>query len=354
MIKDVGSIFPLEDTYSTSTEAPVGAPDVVQYSLCREALYDIAISHRGVNNTVLIPAYTCQSVTTPFEEAGWTCRYYNIKRDLRIDVEYLKDLNEQVKPALVVVHPFYGMSLKEEESDALRMIGGMGAGIVMDLTHCIFAEPEFDYVDYYVGSYRKWFPIPDGGFLKSNRADSHISAPIEENVEFVTREADAMYLRGRYFETGDSRLKAISIRLSKLADRFVDHHIGPHRMSSFSSVLMQRQNEQEIGTKRRENYVFLFNHLKQNCNCLFVCPDLGEVLNTPLYFPIYVEKRTSLQKVLAENHVYAPVLWPVENPDVLISEDIQYIYDHILAIPCDQRYGEEEMTRIVRVINGFC
>ena len=193
MMKDVGSIFPLEDTYSTSTEAPVGAPGVVQYSLCREALYDIAISHRGVNNTVLIPAYTCQSVTTPFEEAGWTCRYYNIKRDLRIDVEYLKDLNEQVKPALVVVHPFYGMSLKEEESDALRMIGGMGAGIVMDLTHCIFAEPEFDYVDYYVGSYRKWFPIPDGGFLKSNRADSHISAPIEENVEFVTREADAMY-----------------------------------------------------------------------------------------------------------------------------------------------------------------
>ena len=117
---------------------------------------------------------------------------------------------------------------------------------------------------------------------------------------------------------------------------------------------MQRQNGQEIRLKRRENYDYLFNHLKQNPNCTFVCPDSSEVLNTPLYFPIFVEKRESLQKALADSHVYAPILWPVENPDVLISEDIRYIYDYILAIPCDQRYGEEEMARIVRVINEFC
>ena len=356
MMKDVGSIFPLEDIYSPSLEAPVdsAASGVVQYSLCREALYDIAVHHRGVNNTVLIPAYTCQSVITPFEEAGWTCYYYNIKKDLRIDVAYLKDLNEQVKPTMIVVHPFYGMSLNDQESEALKKISETGVVIVMDLTHCIYAEPELDFVDYYVGSYRKWFPIPDGAFLKSDRADSLFPAPQKENVEFVTREADAMYLRGQYFKTGTLPFKAISIRLSKLADHLVDNHIEPHRMSSFSSERMQRQNGQEIKLKRRENYVFLFNHLKQNHNCTFVCPDSAEVLNTPLYFPIFVEKRESLQKALAQSHVYAPILWPLENPDVLISEEIRYIYNHILAIPCDQRYGEEEMTRIVRVINEFC
>lgn len=356
MMKDVGSIFPLEDIYSPSLEAPVDSAvsGVVQYSLCREALYDIAVHHRGVNNTVLIPAYTCQSVITPFIEAGWTCHYYNIEKDLRIDVAYLKGLNEQVKPTMIVVHPFYGMSLNDLESEALREIGETGVVIVMDLTHCIYAEPELDFVDYYVGSYRKWFPIPDGAFLKSDRADSHIPAPQKENVEFVTREADAMYLRGRYFETGTLQFKAISIRLSKLADHFADNHIEPHRMSSFSSERMQRQNGQEIKLKRRENYVFLFNHVKQNHNCTFVCPDSAEVLNTPLYFPIFVEKRESLQKALAESHVYAPVLWPLETTDVLISQDIRYIYDHILAIPCDQRYGGEEMVRIVRVINEFC
>ena len=356
MMKDVGSIFPLEEIYSPSLEAPVdsAASGVVQYSLCREALYDIAVHHRGVNNTVLIPAYTCQSVITPFIEAGWTCHYYNIEKDLRIDVAYLKGLNEQVKPTMIVVHPFYGMSLNDLESEALREIGETGVVIVMDLTHCIYAEPELDFVDYYVGSYRKWFPIPDGAFLKSDRADSHIPAPQKENVEFVTTEADAMFLRGQYFKTGTLPFKTISIRLSKLADHLVDNHIEPHRMSSFSSERMQRQNGQEIKLKRRENFFFLFNHLKQNHNCTFVCPDSAEVLNTPLYFPIFVEKRESLQKALAQSHVYAPILWPVENTDVLISEDIRYIYDHILAIPCDQRYGEEEMARIVRVINGFC
>lgn len=356
MMKDVGSIFPLEDIYSPSLEAPVDSAvsGVVQYSLCREALYDIAVHHRGVNNTVLIPAYTCQSVITPFIEAGWTCHYYNIEKDLRIDVAYLKGLNEQVKPTMIVVHPFYGMSLNDLESEALREIGETGVVIVMDLTHCIYAEPELDFVDYYVGSYRKWFPIPDGAFLKSDRADSHIPAPQKENVEFVTTEADAMFLRGQYFKTGTLPFKTISIRLSKLADHLVDNHIEPHRMSSFSFERMQRQNRQEIMLKRRENYVFLFNHLKQNHNCTFVCPDSNEVSNTPLYFPIFVEKRESLQKALAQSQVYAPILWPLENPDVLISEEIRYIYNHILAIPCDQRYGEEEMERIVCVINDFC
>lgn len=353
MIKEIGSIFPLEDAFCPHSEPILdgGASDFVQYSLCREALYDIAVSFDGQNNRVLIPAYTCETVITPFEEAGWTCYYYNIKRDLRIDTEYLEDLSDRIGPTLVVVHPYYGMSLNVQESDALRRIREKGTQIVMDLTHCIFAEPVDDFVDFYVGSYRKWFSIPDGAFLKSK--DARFQVPKDENVAFVTKQADAMYLRNQYFQSDVTPLKAISIRLNKLAETLADHHIKPHRMSSFSKGLKLQQDERMIEKRRRENFDFLFNHLNQSPDCQFICSDLRDLSATPLYFAIYVENRESLQKVLAENRVYAPVLWPIENEELLISEDIKYIYRHILAIPCDQRYDIEDMERIVCVINSF-
>ena len=353
MIKEIGSIFPLEDTYCPHSEPVVdgGVSDFVLYSLCREALYDIAVSLNGYDKKVLIPAYTCETVITPFEEAGWTCCYYNINKDLRIDTEYLEDLSNRIEPALVVVHPYYGMSLNDQESDTLRKIHEKGALIVLDLTHCIFAEPKDDFVDYYVGSYRKWFPIPDGAFLKAKDARFHI--PQDENVDFVTKQADAMYLRNQYFQSEVMPLKAISIRLNKLAEGLADHHIKPHRMSSFSQELKQRENVRVIEERRRENFAFLFNHLNQGPDCRFICSDLSDLSASPLYFAIYVENRESLQRVLAENRIYAPVLWPNAHAELLISEDVTYIYQHILAIPCDQRYGKEDMERIVCVINGF-
>lgn len=355
MIKEIGSIFPLNKVYCPGSEIvnDKGAMNYIKYSLCREALYDIATHCFGNNKIVLIPAYTCESVITPFKEAGWICYYYNIKKDLRIDTDYLEELSSNVKPALVVVHPYYGRIINDKESDTLRRIRGSGARIIMDLTHCIFAEQKDDFVDYYVGSYRKWFSIPDGAYLKVNGTDTCFQVPQSENELFVTKQADAMYLRNKYFQSYDLNLKAISIRLNKLAEGLANHNIKPHRMSSFSEELKQQQDEREMEERRRENISFLFHHLIQSPDCQFICSDLNFMSATSLYFAIYVENRDLLQRVLAENRVYAPVLWPNDNTELLVSEDVRYIYQHILAIPCDQRYGKEDMERIVCVINNF-
>ena len=355
MGKEIGSIFPLDSIYCPPAEslATISSSGEVKYSLCREAFYDICKRHGSHNNRVLIPAYTCQTVITPFEEAGWTCFFYNVNRDLHIDIEYFNDLAEQVKPEIVVVHPYYGMALNEQELDALRRMDERGAVVVMDLTQGIFADLKYDFVTYYIGSYRKWFPIPDGAFLRVNKTDGLIPVSLNENTEFVTMQTDAMFLRNQYFNSGVKHLKTISIRLNKRANSSVSHNIKPHRMSSFSLELMQRCDWQEVMSKRQDNYVYLFNHLNQCDELRFVCPDLSALITNPLYFAVFSSNRDLLQKVLADNDIYAPVLWPVENQDLLISEDVKYIYNHILTIPCDQRYGEEEMIRIVNVINTF-
>lgn len=355
MNKEIGSIFPLASPFRPQAEPLVGddCQNEFLYSLCREALYDIAVNFKGGNKIALIPAYTCQTVIAPFEKAGWSCRFFSIRRDLRIDTADLEELVERVRPSILVVHPYFGMDLDNGEIEALKRISEREVKIVLDLTQCIFSEQRLDFVDFYVGSYRKWFPIPDGGFLKPNKGMVAMAAPREENEEFVTRQADAMYLRGLYFKNGDPHIKAISIRLNKLANSVAEHGVSVHRMSDFSIWLKNQQNEQDIRQRRFANYRYLFGSLNQGNGFSFVCADMKAVTTAPLYFTVYTDERAALQSLLAQHGIYAPVIWPVEDGKVLVSEDVRFIYDHILAIPCDQRYDVEDMRRVVEVMNEF-
>ena len=91
MKKEIGSIFPLTDSELRIAESEQSqfADDRIYYSLCREALYDIACAYEAENKLVLIPAYTCQTVITPFEETGWRCEFFAIQKDLRINIDNL-------------------------------------------------------------------------------------------------------------------------------------------------------------------------------------------------------------------------------------------------------------------------
>ena len=355
MKKEIGSIFPLSDSMLSEAES-IQIPfktDRIYYSLCREALFDIARAIAVKNKVVLIPAYTCQTVITPFEEAGWHCKYYSITRALRIDEKSLQILVEEQHPSLIVVHPYYGMDLNESEVALLSRIKNKGVEIVLDLTQCLFSTKQYPFASFVVASYRKWMPIPDGGYLKVFSKQSNISQPESENDEFTQREIAAMYLRGQYFRYGEQRTKSISIRLSKAADSIAERIIAPHKMSQVAYYLLTEHNIEGNIKNRKANYSYLFCNVRESVNVTKVCGDMSDVTSAPLYFTIYVKDRRALQQALAQEAIYAPVLWPVEDERVLISDDVKYIYNQLLAIPCDQRYDEVDMQRAVEIINKF-
>ena len=68
--------------------------------------------------------------------------------------------------------------------------------------------------------------------------------------------------------------------------------------------------------------------------------------DTPIFLPIFMEtkERDGLRKHLIEMGIYCPVHWP--KPEGCESN----IYDLELSLICDQRYGIEDMKRIVSVI----
>ena len=162
-----------------------------------------------------------------------------------------------------------------------------------------------------------------------------------------------MYLRGQYFDNEEQRTKGISIKLSKAADCVAESNISPHRMSKVAYNILNEEDLEYNQRRRFSNFNYLFKNLCDSDKVSKVCRDLNDVTTAPLYFTIYVEDRPSLQRLLAQDSIYAPVIWPVEDDRVLINEDVKYIYDHLLAIPCDQRYDENDMQRVVEIINNY-
>ena len=355
--KDIGSIFPLYDLDLESNQSGLMdnlKKDAILFSLCREALYVIGKSLDASEKVVMLPAYTCDSVITPFKELGWRCEFYPVNLQLRIDVQEALDLYNRNHVSLMVVHPYYGKDLNKEEIELLFLLHQKGCKIVVDLTQCIFSSQRLQCVDYYVGSCRKWYPIPDGGFLEVRKEDIGLfDLKLDENGDFVTLQRDAMYLRGLYFTTGNEEIKSISRRLNKLAVEITDYHITPHKMSAISYELLKKENIQQNQKRRLENYEFLHDELINVRGCQIVCDNMEEVTSAPLYFMIYISDRSDLQRKLAEQHIYAPVIWPVVYDEVLVSDTIRYIYDNILAIPVDQRYDESDMRKIVEIIKGY-
>ena len=143
-MKDIGSIFPLYDE-DIALENRTERNNAVQgsrinFSLCREAMFAVASKYESSSKVVLIPSYTCQTVIDPFVQLGWTCYFYNIKKNLRIDTDDILQKAIKYNPSLLVVHPFHGMELLDEELDVLRIVKLKGCILLEDVTQCIYTE----------------------------------------------------------------------------------------------------------------------------------------------------------------------------------------------------------------------
>ncbi|MDD6357389.1 MAG: hypothetical protein PUG15_04760 [Bacteroidales bacterium] len=349
-MKDIGSIFALKSKNISSPRKFWSDNKRQYFALCREVLFQIATLHQKSNRIALLPAYTCATVSYPFEQLGWKIEYYAIKRNLRIDNVDLSCKIKKNRPAIVLAHPYYGQDFNAEEIECLQIAKEKyHSTLIVDVTQCYYSKQRLAFVDYYVGSLYKWFPIVDGGFVESKFA---LPAPKEEYVSYVSLQQEAMYLRSIYLGSEDDYIKTISRRINKDAVAISNGVLSCHKMSDISQKLMSQIEESEAERQRLENYSYIAEYTKWRDGIRMVI-NKNKVTSAPLYFPIYCENSGKMQRVLADSHIYAPLLWSLYSEQMLVNNDVKWIYEHILALPIDQRYNEEDMKRIVETINVY-
>lgn len=300
------------------------------------------------NKRALIPAYTCETVIQPFLDNSFEVFYYEVDKNLNVKISEINRLIKKHEIEVVLLQPMFGFNTIVLDENILDI------KIILDNTQGYFSKTKFNFQDYTIVSLRKWFGIPDGAILTKNKGK------LELNLSYVEDEYAKLALKAFNAKYNYLFLDNISKKTFREAYQRLKHSLSNKNvnssMSNLSKKIIRLEDFEFLKKQRRQNFNSLLEYFKDNnqiseeMDIRPVFKELGEG-TVPLYFPLYINenKRNLVQKYMAENNIYCPVIWPIpKNLDQSkISEEIKWIYNHILVIPIDQRYNENDINYII-------
>ena len=325
------------------------------------ALISLERERPDVPKRCLMPTYMCDSVFAPFHHRGWELIFYAVDGGLESTGETLFQMILETDPGLVFVHSYYGVDTFGDLRAQLPVFRKSGILVMEDVTQSYYLETVGQEADFVVGSLRKWYPVPDGGFVVSDLplAEDVLrdgEAYAEERLKPLVQKWE--YLQGVEVLVGNSDVaerqqqKALFLQKNHALEEALDRYEGVRRMSGVSAAILSETDEEAARHKRVENQSFLYEKMIGMKRLRPVLVMQGA--EAPLYLPVYAKEREDLQRFLTEHDIYAPVLWPVsEDAPDFFEGDEDYIYEHLLALPIDQRYGIREMERIAQVLSAY-
>lgn len=267
---------------------------------------------------VYVPYFTCDSAVEPLEKLGVPYEFYHIDKDYHIT----DDIRLQDGEALMYTN-YWGLQDEYCKQLAYRY----QKQLILDYTQAFFSNPIAGIDTFY--SCRKFLGVPDGGYLYT---DAKIDFELEQDKSYTRMESLVKRI--------DLSPEAGYDDFHRTSEEF--HHIPIRRMSNFTKRMMQGINYGYAAQQRLDNYNFLRKHLGgRQLN-------FGEV---PMVFPLESEQGQELRKMLIAKKVFVAKYWP--NVDEWAGEDAleTWMANHILPLPIDQRYGKDDMERILNIIN---
>lgn len=308
-LTEIGGYFGLEKLISNEYYPDLAAVNNARCAL----LYIIKARHY---KKVYLPYFLCDSVRLVLERERISFEEYRIDR-LFLPVLEVNTNSEEV----VYIVNYYGVISAEQ----LISLKEKYRNIVVDNAQAFFARPVKGIDTLY--SCRKFFGVPDGGY-------AYTDAEFHENIPVDVSKGRMKHILGRfegnsasdyydYFNDNDESFKKIELR----------------RMSKLTHNILGAVDYQEVKHRREENFMFLSKSLEERNLLKLKCPP------GPYAYPFYIQNGMAIKKHLAKRKIYVATLWPnVLSTGLDIETDLT---ENILPLPCDQRYSEEDMQRVV-------
>lgn len=299
---------------------------------------------------VLLPPFTCYTVIEPFIEAGYEINYYDIDRNLNSSIYALLETAIAKRVSIVLFHRYFGFDTLIDDVKKLEDLRKHGIVIVEDCTQCLYSNFNKQCADYTLGSIRKWLGTPDGGFAVC-ATGTFTDKPTQYDEKLEKAKVVASNNKYKYLFDGVGE-KSLFLQQYRDAEDILDEQKGWYAIGKMSAKLQSDLDVTELTNKRRENFeTLLINFPKSNKIEPFYKKLDEEAV--PLYFPILVKDRLSLQQLFIKNEIYAPVVWPKPECQAVVCEGAEYLYEHLLCIPVDQRYDKVDMMRVISVMKEY-
>lgn len=280
--------------------------------------------------TAAIPSWCCGCMITPFIKYGITIKFYPVYYE---EGRLICDYRDIIADCWIVLS-YFGYSTQ-------FTIGNPNGIIIRDLTHSVFSMIDYD-ADYYFGSLRKWAGFYTGGYAWCNKWNKKTVCP-DCDPAYIALRRNAMRQKCAYI---DGQIASKNYRaLFEEGEEFLDHC---EPMNGYKKDIEKARylDIQYLRKRRWNNANTLLKGLKE----VAIFPEIKEY-DCPLFVPILLvkERRKRLQEYLVNNEVYCPIHWPIEQCHIL-SDRTKALYDMEISIVCDQRYDEDDMKRIIKLI----
>lgn len=296
--------------------------DAIRLNTGRNCL-EYILRARGYKK-VYVPYYTCEAVIEPINKLGIPYEFYHI--DIHFEIKDLFTL--KANEGLLYTN-YFGLKQRYVEQLAEKV----GSQLIVDNTQAFYAKPNQGIDTFY--TCRKFFGVADGAYLYTDK--------LLEN-EF---DQDESYDRMTHL------LKRIDVSAEdgfadfRRADDGLDNQ-PIRKMSKLTSRIMLSIDYEAVAKKRRENFLMLQEVIGEENNMVLPLDEDAVPMAYPFLAPI-----KGLREKLIENKVFVARYWP----NVLewtTEKDIDFLLAfQMLPLPIDQRYGENELKRIIENINIY-
>ncbi len=274
---------------------------------------------------IYVPYYTCDVVLEPIQKLNIPYSFYHINHYLELD-----DFPSLKNGEYLMYTNYFG--IKDKYISKLADLYGLR--LIIDNAQAWFAEPIKGLNTIY--SPRKYVGLPDGGVAYCTKCLDESS--FDQDVSF---------------ERCSHLLKRIDLGPSKGYSDFKENSnqlVGqPIKwMSILTKKMLSSIANEVVLDKRRKNFEFLHSRLK-NAN-RFEMPSMDSFA-CPMVYP-YLTDDLSLRQRLINNMVFVATYWPNVKEWAPKGALERKLMDRLIPIPCDQRYGEKEMSNIVSLVLG--
>lgn len=271
---------------------------------------------------VHIPVFICNSIIESLEELNIKYDFYNINENFEINNAIVIKENEK----LLYVN-YYAL-----KSEYIQTLSNMyGTKIIIDNTQAFFDLPIKNIDTIY--SPRKFFGVSDGGYLYTNNlSDEELKKDISESyAQLIGRIQSGASLCYDSYQKAEKKLMNVPIKI----------------MSRLTNKILKSIDYKDVIRRREQNFYFLHNELgKYNKLNLSL-----ENIKAPFVYP-FMSNSCTLRDELINNKIYVSKYWNEVLQRNEISGIEKMLVENIIPLPIDQRYGIEDMIRIIKVVKG--
>ena len=302
------------------------------------------IAKQDTKRVAYLPAYTCETVSGCFVKSGYEIIYYDV--DTKLHPQYDESLLDRI--SLFLACGYYGFVTFEEQFASLCRASGVV--VLCDATHSLFSAGGVPKSAHYMAvSLRKWLPVPAGGLAVKYHGQFQAS-PVQVHSKHLEMRRQSLTMAQKAAETQDEALLKEATTIFWDAEMLLRRVYGCHEGDPESEIMLSRYPIEEMCRRRRSNYMVLLENFPKRDMVRPVFTALPEG-TVPSHFTVYAKDRDALQEALDEKGIGTTAYWPVP-PFIDIQEypGAAWVYEHVLSLPCDQRYGKEQMLRMASVL----